>query len=120
MDIYKGWYHVRFTGADIAETTAQDIADRLPHGSGIDTNWTVTVHRNGALTARTEFHLMDENGYYSGWQPVSVKLRHDGTRWRVERVTAGRERGLTYGLADMLWETVDYAFEPRTTGEVGA
>ena len=55
-----------------ARFIAYFIADEL-HGSGIDGTWTSQedAHR---VTLYNSFHMMDEWGYYAGWQDFSVVL----------------------------------------------
>lgn len=103
-DLLPGlWYHV-WSNED--SPALRDLAEKLPHGSGLDTDWHVTVRKNGSIVLRTEWHLMDEYGCYGGWQPVTVTLSPDH---KIRTVTAGRERGLTYGLADCIADTLSYA-----------
>jgi len=53
------------------------LRDLLPHGSGIDSEWVITEHKNGNFTCENSFHSMDENGYYDGYMPFTVRLfRH--------------------------------------------
>ncbi len=53
----------------------QALADCLPHGGGIDGNWTIEVLRDGAVRCHGEYHAMDENGYYCGWRNFRFTLR---------------------------------------------
>lgn len=52
------------------------LAEALPYGSGIDGSWSVEKHKNGNVTARCSYHLMNEHGYYDGWQDFYVRLFH--------------------------------------------
>lgn len=51
------------------------LAECLPHGSGIDGNWTIRHHLNGDITVHGEYHAMDENGMYCGWRNFRFSLR---------------------------------------------
>lgn len=53
----------------------QRIADALPHGSGIDGNWHITVLRNGDVQVSGEYHAMDDNGMYCGWRGFKFTVR---------------------------------------------
>jgi hypothetical protein len=44
------------------------------HGSGIDAEWNAKLQANGVLLLSNSFHMMDEHGYYSGWQDFVVKV----------------------------------------------
>ena len=100
------WYHVRTDAPEGAQATSaaslEALADALPHGSGYDADWYVTLTRDG-ITLNTEWHSMTEHGYYSGYWPVRVTLKRsklDGTlSLGTVRVN---QRGERYGLADMI------------------
>jgi len=53
----------------------QQLADCLPHGSGIDGNWTIEILKDGAIRCHGEYHAMNENGYYCGWRNFRFTLR---------------------------------------------
>jgi len=85
-DLLSGQLHYRvYTDApEGSQATPQEslesFAWRLPHGSGLDDNWTIEVRPRGrGLMLYTEYHAMDE-GSYCGWYPVWVTLnrRPDG------------------------------------------
>ncbi len=70
-DIYQGFYHVYCSyakGHKLAVVDLYDLADSLPHGSGIDGNWYIQVRVNGAIGVTGEYHAMDEWGGYCGWR----------------------------------------------------
>lgn len=53
------------------------LLDALPHGSGIDADWSIETLANGNMIASCSYHGMSDGGYYDGWQDFSVKLfRH--------------------------------------------
>src|ERR1039458_9134377 len=54
------------------------LADLLPHGSGIDSDWTIRVQRNGDVTVYGSYHAMNENGFYVGWRNFRFTVR----KWR--------------------------------------
>ena len=48
----------------------------LPHGSGIDADWTFEYLKNGTIVCRNEYHVMHD-GYYVKWIPFHIKIfRH--------------------------------------------
>jgi len=61
--------------ADRACVNVQDLADALPHGSGIDSDWRIVVKKNGAVYVFGSYHQMDENGMYNGWVDFTVIIR---------------------------------------------
>ena len=52
------------------------VKDSLPHGSGIDCDWTMETEENRA-TFYNAYHGMNENGMYDGWLEFRVEFfRH--------------------------------------------
>jgi len=51
------------------------LANALPHGSGIDGDYHLTVNKNGTVMVRGEYHRMNENGFYDGWVPFRFVIR---------------------------------------------
>jgi hypothetical protein len=51
--------------------------DVLPHGSGLDGDVKLDLKRSTGkcLWITTEYHHMDENGYYGGWSAFVVTVR---------------------------------------------
>lgn len=93
--IYCGWYHVRFeypidiNGARQAKVKPpcvdlNKLAACLPHGSGIDADWTVTVRRNGDVKCSASYHQMDEHGGYNGWVDFAFTLERAKVNRYVE------------------------------------
>lgn len=65
-----GWYTVYVSWHPQASTPVVDLlklAECLPHGSGIDGSWYLTVRRNGDVGVMGEYHTMNDMGYYTGW-----------------------------------------------------
>lgn len=52
----------------------EQLAKLLPHGSGIDSDWEISVYKNGNLKVSSSFHCMNEDGYYCGWQQFSFRI----------------------------------------------
>jgi hypothetical protein len=58
-----------------------ELAEELPHGSGIDCQWSVVFPVNplfrGNFYFHNEYHAMNENGMYDGYYSFKVTLfRH--------------------------------------------
>ncbi len=57
----------------------QDIKDlslmfeKIPHGSGIDYEWSITFTTNG-IVLKNAIHCMNEYGYYDGTIPFKITL----------------------------------------------
>lgn len=49
------------------------LIDLLPHGSGIDFTWRIEAHAN-RVECHNDLHAMDQNGYYAGYYPFTVKF----------------------------------------------
>jgi hypothetical protein len=107
------------------------VIPALPHGSGIDADWSFNVLKNGNVELYCSYHGMDEHGFYDGWQDFKVRLfRH--TKNKLNQLRDGRQqvlykvgdwdfsvhftgyrnarnRSWGYGLLDYLGETIHYA-----------
>lgn len=88
------------------------LLDALPSGSGFDLTdggWSIHERRDGGLTLRSEYHVMNANGYYCGWRGVVVVVDRDNAAsnapWHVVSVRVN-ERGPGYGLGDYIGDTV--------------
>lgn len=47
--------------------TSLQLANKLPHGSGIDGDWFIE-EKKGKLYAYNSYHVMNDYGFYAGWQ----------------------------------------------------
>ena len=57
-------------------TTMRDLAEALPHGSGVDCQWDIWAKSNGT-EFHNSYHSMNKNGMYDGWHNFKVVLfRH--------------------------------------------
>jgi len=57
---------------------------QLPHGSGIDTNWTWVDEEGECLSFHNEWHALGNNGCYCGWIPFEVIVRYDPDKQRFD------------------------------------
>lgn len=51
--------------------------DKLPHGSGIDSQWEVGLtytKKREVITLKNYWHLLNANGYYTANVPFTVKI----------------------------------------------
>jgi hypothetical protein len=52
-----------------------DFCSNLQHGGGIDADWSVWEPKTGKnLYFSNSYHLMDENGFYAGWQDFTLVI----------------------------------------------
>tara|TARA_R100000306_G_scaffold29748_1_gene32600 strand:- start:85 stop:546 length:462 start_codon:yes stop_codon:yes gene_type:complete len=104
------------------------ILEALPHGSGIDSDWTVDRCKNGTIRCRNSWHAMNDAGYYCGHYDFTVHIFAHADRethllkgpalGKVQvlhddgdidmRVTSSdiRDRGVNYGIKDYLGEII--------------
>ena len=68
-------YHVWLNGSESkAIVNVRELAQSLPHGSGLDGDWTIFVRRNGDLGLFVEYHQMDGQGSYCGWRTLRASI----------------------------------------------
>jgi len=56
----------------VKEKVLELVAEVLPHGSGIDSEWHLSFSTRTRIRAEASFHCMDENGMYDGWVDFTV------------------------------------------------
>lgn len=87
---------------DILGALCAYVRKHAPSGSGFDTGTTLVIERCNAsrLVFGTEFHHMNECGYYSGWSKHTVTCRatfSGSPTWSI----SGRDRdGIKDHIAD--------------------
>jgi len=118
MNLLPGlWYKVKLDGDEHDERRAcvnlRALADALPHGSGLDTDWSVSVARNGNVSLQTEYHGMDNGGMYNGWRPVHATLA------RVARTEYRALGGPCEGQYQVLARRGDIRLTVRARGDLG-
>lgn len=104
-DIWGVSSHSTFT-----EKGTYNIAQKLPHGSGIDGDWTIEEKGN-KIYAYNSYHCMDEYGGYCGWQdfyivmtknnPKNFKLHFQGNQYLAQK----------YMLRDYLEDAISMSLE---------
>ena len=127
MDLLEGKLHYRvwFVGPDGVQATPRtslaEFAKMLPHGSGLDSDWTVKMRAKGrGFTLYTEYHAM-KDGSYTGYFPVRVVLdrrKSDGLLSRKSdglltvksvRCNDRETQGAGEWIADMMHEVCEEA-----------
>lgn len=85
---------------------AQIVDDFMPSGSGIDNGTKFIQDESHAtkLVFNTEYHHMNENGFYDGWTSHKVKIIP--TFYGIDVRVTGRDRNQ---IKDYLGDTFDYA-----------
>lgn len=94
------------------ERIAHLVRDYLPSGSGFDcgTKFDADKSTNRVLTFTTEFHHMNEGGYYDGWTSHVVRAHagFDG----FDLTVSGPDRN---GIKDYIAETFHVALSQLVT-----
>lgn len=103
------------------EAITDCLKDILPHGSGIDCDWSIRVLRpiDGSplrVMCKNSYHAMDEYGGYCHWQDFSAIIYctwdENGTpTFDLHRLAFnGRLHACAYGLRDYLEEVIVLSF----------
>ena len=93
----------------------EDLAEVLPHGSGIDADWTIE-YRGDYIIARNSYHCMDEYGFYDGWQDFSIVIEKDEYKGKYQNNIRlhfhnGHYKADKYMLRDYLEDIIYYCLE---------
>jgi hypothetical protein len=121
---------------DIIDAISEELVVVLPHGSGIDCDWTIEHTYALRFTCNNSFHAMDNNGFYCGYVDFQVTLdlekqsfdvsvsKEDiqaiSKDYEVDSSEAGGDEDDLYDdnpapylddIDDILYETVRYAIE---------
>jgi hypothetical protein len=113
-----------------------ELAEELPHGSGIDCQWSVYRCANGVVYFHNSYHAMNENGMYDGYYDFKVTLfRHKRDEkhalsgpfagkvqvcWRkgdLDFKVTGIQ-GKYHDVLDSIHESVDFAWEKYGIGKM--
>ena len=84
----------------------------LPSGSGIDSGNKIDLEKSGPekIIINSAFHVMDENGFYSGWIDykviITASLQFD---YNIKIIGNFSSNKSAYGLKDYLHELYDFA-----------
>lgn len=107
----------------ITEQELEIIENLLPHGSGINGTWQLTLLKNGKVLASNCFDAMNEVGMYCHYYDFTLTIEHIPTqgkyiiipgKYEITRLNFhGQKENACcgYGLKDYIFETCDYALE---------
>lgn len=73
------------------------INNLLPHGSGINCEWTIERESGNSITFANSYQVMHTNGYYVGWVDFSVKfnrLSKDGVCMEAVKIHGKKSHSL--------------------------
>ncbi len=83
----------------------------LPHGSGINCDWSYTKRADGKITFKNSFHAMSEHGYYDGYMPFQFTVYPlPNESFSISHIRCNEnKRKSFYGLSEYLEDTIHYA-----------
>ena len=87
------------------------VREALPHGSGIDSKWSLDIGRD-TVTMRNSYHGMDESGMYDGWLDFRIVF------FRHRRDVLNPLKGAYAGKVQVLHARGDWDF--RIVGRFSA
>ena len=70
--------------------TEERVFDTLPHGSGIDDTWQVKA-TNKYYVCNCAYHVMDDNGFYVGWAPFTLRIPLEDDPLKFKLSFSGRD-----------------------------
>lgn len=82
--------------------------EELPHGSGLDTGVQLDylASKPDRIVFNTEFHHMNENGYYDGWSKHSLIITPKFGGYDL-RITGKDRNGIKAYLYDLFYSTFE-------------
>ena len=90
--------------------TLDELKKALPSGSGIDYDWEIE-ERGKYVYATNAYHYMNEDGFYDGVLPFTIRLPKDDMRnfdLHFHVNGAGRYRVNKGGVREYLEDTIHY------------
>lgn len=93
------------------------LKDKLPSGSGFDSDTTINIDKSkkNKIVLETSFHHMDENGMYCGWSHHAITVTPDFLSDFDMKISSKDERSpyvkrregslKSNGFIDYLWST---------------
>ena len=87
--------------------TQKKCIDMLPHESGFDGTWLVSVKKETLILTIT-FSFMDNNGYYDAYRDITVTIKPDFVFGFDAKIT-GIPRKHKDSYLDYIAETLDYS-----------
>ena len=107
----------RHNGAHDKESYEDDITEALiyvlPHGAGIDADWSIEFLKNGNVICHNAYHCINQSGYYDGWIDFWIKLIvKNGVVVDFKLTGAFHKRENKYPcLKEYLYDTFAYALD---------
>jgi len=86
------------------------VVNKLPHGSGIDSMWGWNTFKNGNVTFYNSYHVMNEVGFYDGWEDFSVRV------FKIKRTIINVLRGPCEGDVQVVFVEGDLDWQVRMSG----
>lgn len=96
--------------SDIVPAELEELRKKLPHGSGIDYDWTLRENKN-FVYAENAYHYMNENGFYDGILPFTIRFPKDDMKnfsLHFHVNSAGRYRVNKGCVRDYIIDTICY------------
>src|SRR3990167_10506751 len=97
------------------EVMLEKLEDILPHGSGINGDWSFDILKNGNIVCHNTYEAMNEGGYYCHFYDFSVTvktLENDKFQWVKFSFKGNKEHSCCgWGLQDYLADTLSYSLE---------
>ena len=90
------------------EETINNIIKSLPHGSGIDGVTKIDLDKStpDKIIIYSEYHCMNENGYYDGWVDFTITIK-PSLQFGIDLNITGNFGSKNQDLKDHLYETFD-------------
>lgn len=87
----------------------------LPSGSGIDTGTTFDIDASTGerLVLRTEFHHMNDGGYYDGWTQHDITVKASLIHGLALRIGGRNRNDIKEYLHDVFREALGQSFDPH-------
>ncbi len=99
------------------ESLNNTVREYLPHGSGIDSGCQIDLDKSNdnRLVICSEYHAMNENGYYDGWYGFHVTVKPSLQFGFNLKITGNM--GKYNDVKDYLYDVFDFALRGELTKE---
>lgn len=89
--------------------TVRHLEKHLPHGSGFNNGTLIEIEKCNAmrLVIVTNFHKMDENGLYGGWNKYTIKLYPSFLQDYTYLIQGRENQGLRSFVADEILDSLE-------------
>jgi len=81
----------------------------LPHGAGFDTGTKVDLEKStkNKLVLYTEFHHMDEWGFYDGWTSHTITIRPDLVSGYTFTISGSNRNDIKEYIGEVFWTSLN-------------